>query len=136
MEEYTSACRFAVLNGIGDMDGRLADEPHITIHSAMIGKVELSLFLAWRKTLVIAVVGFDGYETLVTRLDTLGREIDGNRQITAKMLLNETAVDVYPLFAHDSLEVQFSKFALHVGGHHEVLTIPANTLIVAASAGF
>ena len=61
------------LDGIGDGDGRLADEPHITIHTTMISEVELVLLLARRVVLIVAVVGLHGDETLIASFHTFFR---------------------------------------------------------------
>ena len=83
MDEDPAACHLVALDGIGDGDGRLADEPDITVHAAMIGEVELVLRLAGGIVLVVAVVGLHGNETSVTRLHALSREIDGDGQVAA-----------------------------------------------------
>ena len=71
MEEYTSASRYTALYGIGNMQGRLADEPYISVHSSVISEVELSLLLAGREVLIIAVVCLYGDYTTVACLHAL-----------------------------------------------------------------
>jgi hypothetical protein len=101
----------------------------------MIGEVELVLLLARRIVLVVAVVGLHGDEALVASLHTLCGEVDGNGQIAAEVLFDESAVDIDPLLAHDGLEVDEYQFISHILRHCEVLAIPADTLIVAAATG-
>ena len=113
-----------------------ADEPHVTVHAAVVGKVELRLFLSWGIGLVVAVVGFDGDETAVTRANTEVREVDDNGQIAALVGRSQLSVDEDLLLAHDGLEVDNDLLVLHIRGHHEVLSVPAYALIVAPSAGF
>ena len=50
------------------------------------------------------------------------------------MLFHFSAVDIHLLLAHNGLKVQRDVFAIHVGRHGEMLAIPGNALIVAASA--
>ena len=136
MNKDTTACYLVAFDGIGDGDGRLADKPHITIHTTVIGKVELVLLFAWGVVNVVAIISLYGNKTLVASFYALFREIDGDRQIAAKMLFDELAVDIDPLLAHDGFEMNEYLFASHIRRHNKVLAIPADTLIVAATAGF
>ena len=70
VQENTTASHVITLHGISDMERRFADEPHVTIHASMVGEVELGLFLARRVVDIVAVVGLDGNQTLVTSLDS------------------------------------------------------------------
>ena len=141
VQKYTTAgCsrRFAIpvlLQRVGDMHLRASYEPHVTIHTAMICEVQLTLLLSRRIALVVAVVGLHGNETAVTGLNTSSRQVDDDRQIASLMLIHETAVDIYPLLAHDGLEMHDDVLPCHIFGHDEVLPVPAYTLIVTAAAG-
>ena len=135
VQEDASASRLLAFDGIGDMDGRLADEPHIAIHTAMIGKIQLCLLLAGGIALIVAVISLHGNQAFVACFQPQSREVDGDGQIAAQMFLDDTPVDVNPLFAHDGLEVNVYLLARHIGRHHKMLAIPAYALIVAASAG-
>ena len=101
----------------------------------MIGEVELCLFLARRITLIIAIIGFDGYQTVIASLHALSRKIEGDRQIASQMLLHKTTVDIDPLLTHDGLEMNLNLFTLHISRHHKMLAIPANALIIPTAAG-
>ena len=135
MDEHTTAGYLVALDGIGNGNGGFSDEPYITIHTAVIGEIELVLLLAGGIVLVIAVVGLHGNEALVACLHTFFCQVDGDGQITAEMLLDEPAVDIDPLLAHDGLEMDEYLFAGHILGHGEVLAIPADPLIVTATTG-
>ena len=63
-------------------------------------------------------------------------EVDGDRQIAAFVLLDLLAIDIERLLAHNGFEVQGDDAVLAFGRQPEVLTIPHDALIVAATAGF
>ena len=135
VDEHATAGYLVALNGIGDGNSGFSDEPYVTIHTAVIGEIELVLLLAGGIVLVIAVVGLHGNEALVACLHTFFCKVDGDGQITAEMLLDKPAIDIDPLLAHDRLKMNKYLFVCHVFRHCEVLAIPADTLIVAATTG-
>ena len=135
MEEDSPACYLSTLYGVGDMDRRLAYEPHITIHAAVIGEVELRLFLSRWVALVVAIVGLQGYHAGVACFNALLRQVYRDGKIATEMLLDELAVDIYPLLTHDGLEMHRHLLAAHILREDERLTIPAGALVVAASTG-
>ena len=132
MDEDTPASHLVFLDSIRDSHLRLGYEPHITIDAAVIGKVERHLLLAWRVGLVVAVVGFDGNEEIITRLSG-DSNCDG--QIAAFVFLDLLAIDVDCLLTHDGFEVERHIASGTLLGQAEVLAIPDNALIVAAAAG-
>ena len=134
MKENAAACHLVGLERVGYGQGRLAYEPHVAVHTAMIAEVESRLLLSRRISLVVAVVGLHRHYALVARLYALFGQVDGYGQISAQMLFHFSAVDIHLLLAHNGLKVQRDVLALHVGRHGEMLAIPGNALIVAASA--
>ena len=141
MQEDTATGHLVHFVGISDMNGRGADEPYIAVHTPMIGKVELCLFLSRWITFVIAVVGFYGNQTGVTSLEVqvaqvVACEMNGDGEVATEMFLYEDTVDIHLLLSHDGFEIDRYVLALHVGGHSEMLPIPYYALIVAATAGF
>ena len=76
MHEDAAPCHLIGFYRIGDTDKRFADEPHVTVHTTMIGKVERTLLLSRRIRLIIAVICLDGNQTVVTSLHALFRQID------------------------------------------------------------
>ena len=135
MQEHASSCHFSTFQRVGNMNRREPQEPHVTIYSPVVGKVELALFLAWRIVLVVAIIGSYGYETGIASLNVKGREVDVDGQISSQMFLHHPSVDVDLLLTHDALEMYHDLLSLHVAGHNEMLPIPARPLIVASSAG-
>ena len=101
----------------------------------MVGEVELCLLLAGGIAVVIAVVRHEGDEAFLAGLDAHLAEVDDDGEVAALVLTGLSSVDKYFLLPHDGLEVQGNLLALHVGGHGEVLAIPAGALVVAASTG-
>ena len=140
VEEDATPCHLMALDGIGDMNGGGANEPHIAVHSSMVGEVELCLFLSWRVVLVITVVSLHGNQTGITGLevqvvDVVAREINGDGEVAAEVFLYKDAVDIYLLLSHDGLEVHGDLLPLHILGNHEPFPIPGDALVVTASAG-
>ena len=123
---------FVLFKGIGDSHLVLRNEPDIAVDAAMVGEVEGHLLLARGVGLVVAVVGFDGDDQIVAH--TIG-ETDGDGQVAALMLLDLLAVDVEGLTAHDGLKVEGDITTGALLGQTEVLAVPGDALIVAATAG-
>ena len=101
----------------------------------MIGEVERHLLLAWGIGLVVAVVSLDGDDDIVACCTAEGGEVEGDGQIAAFVFLYLLAIDVEGLLAHDGLEVEGDITTLTFLRQAEVLAIPGDTLIVAATAG-
>ena len=101
----------------------------------MVGKVEGILFLAGRIGVVVAVVGHDGNQTVVTGIHTGLCQIDADGQIAALVLFYFLAVDIDFLTAHDGFEIDRNVLALHIGRNGEMLSVPYDALIVAAATG-
>ena len=87
MQEHAATSHPTTFNGIGNSYGRLADEPHVAVHTAMIGEIELRLLLAGRIVGIVAIVSLHGNETLVARLHTFLGQVDSDGQVAAQMLL-------------------------------------------------
>ena len=60
VDKDTTSRHAVLLNGIGNGDFVLGNEPHVTIDTPMISEVECHLLLARRVRLVVAIVGTDG----------------------------------------------------------------------------
>ena len=65
VHENAATSHLVFLEGIGDGNLVLGNEPHVTIDAAMIGEVERHLLFAGRVGLVVAVVGADGDDEIV-----------------------------------------------------------------------
>ena len=134
MQEHASAGHLAGFVGVGYRHGRLAYEPHVAVHAAVVAEVEGGLLLARRICLVVAVVGFDGYQAFFARLYAEFGQVDDYREIASEVAFNLLAVDENVLFAHYRLEIHGNVPALHVGRNGEVLAVPGHALVVAAAA--
>ena len=135
MQEDAATSYLIALDGISDGHLRLTNQPHVTIHTAVIGEVQLGLFLARRIVGIVAIVGLDGNETSVAGLHTFGRKVDGDGQITTEMFLYQPAVHIDPLLTHDGLEVDGNRLTRHILRNDKRLPVPAHPLVIAASAG-
>ena len=133
--EDATASHLILFNSIGDGNFRLGNEPYIAVDTPMIGEVERHLLLAGRVGLVVTVVGLDGDDDIVACSTSEGGEVERDGQVSTFMLHHLTSVDIDGLLAHDSLEVQDDITAGCLLGQREVLAVPGNALIVAASAG-
>ena len=133
MHKNAATSHLILFYGIRDGYLVLGNEPHVAIDAAVIGKVELCLFLAWRVGLVVAIVGADGDDQIIANIKS--RERDGDRQVAAFVFLDLLAIDVDGLLAHDGLEMQGDVATGTFLGQYEMLTIPSYALIVATTAG-
>ena len=132
-----AATRYLVLlDGIGDGDLVLGNEPHVTVDAAMVGEVERHLLLAGRVGLVIAVVGLDSDDKLAGDRGVVAHtKGNGNGQVATLVLLYFLTVDVDGLLTHNGLKMEGDYTADTFLGKREVLAVPRYALVVAAAAG-
>ena len=107
-------------------------KPHVAIDTTMIGEVELRLLLARRIGLVVAIIGLDGNDKIITHDCRKG---NGDGQIAAFMLFNLLTIEIDSLFAHNGFEVKGDVTTCTLFGQCKVLTIPHYALIVATTTG-